>query len=77
VKTPGSVQPGIGMIRAMAPEARKNRSWVWAWEPAGQAIGHTPAEMFLASGLHEFGDLLQMKMNTIDDCINGDFFYAG
>lgn len=28
----------------------------------------------LASGLHEFFDALQVKMNTIDECISGDFF---
>jgi uncharacterized alpha-E superfamily protein len=28
----------------------------------------------LASGLHEFCDTLQAKMNTVDECILGDFF---
>ena len=29
---------------------------------------------FSSSGLHEFFDALQVKMNTIDECISGDFF---
>jgi uncharacterized alpha-E superfamily protein len=31
-------------------------------------------DSILAGGLHEFCDALQVKMNTIDDCINSDFF---
>jgi uncharacterized alpha-E superfamily protein len=31
-------------------------------------------EAILAAGLHEFCDAAQTKMNTIDECINGDFF---
>ena len=31
-------------------------------------------ESILAGGLHEFGDAAQTKMNTIDECISGDFF---
>jgi uncharacterized alpha-E superfamily protein len=30
-------------------------------------------ENILTGGLHEFCDALQVKMNTIDDCINSDF----
>ena len=31
-------------------------------------------EAILSGGLHEFFDALQTKMNTIDECILGDFF---
>ena len=31
-------------------------------------------EPILTAGLHEFCDALQVKMNTIDECILGDFF---
>jgi hypothetical protein len=31
-------------------------------------------EAILAGGLHEFFDAMQTKMNTIDECIFGDFF---
>jgi hypothetical protein len=31
-------------------------------------------ESVLTTGLHEFCDSLQTKMNTIDECINRDFF---
>jgi uncharacterized alpha-E superfamily protein len=31
-------------------------------------------DSILAGGLHEFFDALQLKMNTIDECISGDFF---
>jgi uncharacterized alpha-E superfamily protein len=31
-------------------------------------------ESILKAGLHEFCDGLQLKMNTIDECIHGDFF---
>ena len=31
-------------------------------------------ESILAGGLHEFCDAIQTKMNTIDECITGDFF---
>ena len=34
----------------------------------------TAVEAILAGGLHEFCDALQTKMNTIDECILGDFF---
>lgn len=33
-------------------------------------------ETILSSGLHEFCDSLQIKMNTIDECINTDFFFG-
>jgi uncharacterized alpha-E superfamily protein len=31
-------------------------------------------EAILSAGLHEFCDASQTRMNTIDECINGDFF---
>jgi uncharacterized alpha-E superfamily protein len=31
-------------------------------------------DAILSGGLHEFCDAAQTKMNTIDECINGDFF---
>jgi uncharacterized alpha-E superfamily protein len=31
-------------------------------------------EQILSTGLHEFCDAAQTKMNTIDECISGDFF---
>jgi len=31
-------------------------------------------ESILTTGLHEFCDASQTKMNTIDECISGDFF---
>jgi len=31
-------------------------------------------DSILAGGLHEFCDAVQTKMNTIDECISGDFF---
>jgi hypothetical protein len=31
-------------------------------------------ENILNGGLHEFCDAAQTKMNTIDECISGDFF---
>ena len=34
-------------------------------------------ETILTGGLHEFCDALQIKMNTIDECINRDFFGVG
>jgi hypothetical protein len=34
----------------------------------------TTVEGILAAGLHEFCDAAQTKMNTIDECISGDFF---
>jgi uncharacterized alpha-E superfamily protein len=34
----------------------------------------TSVEGILAAGLHEFCDAAQTKMNTIDECISGDFF---
>ena len=34
-------------------------------------------ETILAGGLHEFCDALQVKMNTIDQCIANDFFFVG
>jgi uncharacterized alpha-E superfamily protein len=33
-------------------------------------------ETILRGGLHEFCDALQVKMNTIDLCINSDFFFV-
>jgi uncharacterized alpha-E superfamily protein len=35
---------------------------------------YAQVEPILQSGLHEFFDGLQLKMNTIDECIRGDFF---
>jgi uncharacterized alpha-E superfamily protein len=35
------------------------------------------ADFILASGLHEFLDGLQARMNKIDECILGDFFVLG
>jgi uncharacterized alpha-E superfamily protein len=37
-------------------------------------LDFTRVESILAGGLHEFFDALQTKMNTIDECIFGDFF---
>ena len=37
-------------------------------------LDFTRIETILAGGLHEFFDGLQLKMNTIDECILGDFF---
>ncbi len=37
-------------------------------------LNFTQVEPILQSGLHEFLDGLQAKMNTIDECILGDFF---
>ncbi len=38
-------------------------------------LDYAQVEAILASGLHEFLDALQAKMNTIDEClIRGDFF---
>ena len=49
--------------------------------PSEQAMGvlrseldFTSVESILAAGLHEFCDAAQTKMNTIDECITGDFF---
>ena len=49
--------------------------------PCEQRLGRLRSELnyaqvsdILASGLHEFFDSLQRKMNTIDECIVGDFF---
>ena len=33
-------------------------------------------ETILTGGLHEFCDALQIKMNTIDECIRSDFFFG-
>jgi len=37
-------------------------------------LDFTNVETILAGGLHEFCDSAQTKMNTIDECISGDFF---
>jgi uncharacterized alpha-E superfamily protein len=37
-------------------------------------LDYAQVEPILKSGLHEFFDALQAKMNTIDECILGDFF---
>jgi uncharacterized alpha-E superfamily protein len=37
-------------------------------------LDYAQAESILEAGLHEFFDTLQTKMNTIDECILGDFF---
>jgi len=49
--------------------------------PSEQRLGILRSELdfaavdaILATGLHEFCDASQTKMNTIGECINGDFF---
>jgi len=49
--------------------------------PSEQRMGVLRSELdfaavdgILAGGLHEFCDAVQTKMNTIDECISGDFF---
>lgn len=37
-------------------------------------LDYAQADAIIARGLHEFFDNLQSKMNTIDECIFGDFF---
>jgi uncharacterized alpha-E superfamily protein len=37
-------------------------------------LDYTRVEAIVAGGRHEFFDALQTKMNTIDECILGDFF---
>jgi uncharacterized alpha-E superfamily protein len=37
-------------------------------------LDYAQVDPILRSGLHEFFDGLQLKMNTIDECIRGDFF---
>jgi uncharacterized alpha-E superfamily protein len=37
-------------------------------------LDYAQVEPILKTGLHEFFDALQLKMNTIDECIRGDFF---
>jgi uncharacterized alpha-E superfamily protein len=37
-------------------------------------LDYAEVETILQTGLHEFFDALQQKMNTIDECILGDFF---
>jgi uncharacterized alpha-E superfamily protein len=37
-------------------------------------LDYAQVEPILQSGLHEFFDGLQLRMNTIDECIGGDFF---
>jgi len=37
-------------------------------------LDYAQADPILRSGLHEFFDGLQIKMNLIDECIRGDFF---
>jgi hypothetical protein len=48
--------------------------------PSEQRLGLLRSELdyaqvdpILQSGLHEFFDALQAKVNTIDECIRGDF----
>jgi uncharacterized alpha-E superfamily protein len=36
-------------------------------------LDFTTVKSILAAGLHEFCDAVQTKMNTIDECISGDF----
>jgi len=37
-------------------------------------LDYAQVEPILQAGLHEFFDGLQLRMNSIDDCIRGDFF---
>ena len=37
-------------------------------------LDYTQVDSILAHGLHEFFDALQIKMNTIDECVRSDFF---
>jgi uncharacterized alpha-E superfamily protein len=37
-------------------------------------LDYAQAEAIIQSGLHEFFDSLQFKMNTIDECVFADFF---
>ena len=37
-------------------------------------LDYAQVDPILQSGLHEFFDALQQKMNTIDECVRGDFF---
>jgi uncharacterized alpha-E superfamily protein len=37
-------------------------------------LNFAQVETILQAGLHEFFDGLQVKMNTIDECVQGDFF---
>ncbi|MBZ5618586.1 MAG: alpha-E domain-containing protein [Acidobacteriia bacterium] len=37
-------------------------------------LDYAQVDAVLKAGLHEFFDALQTKMNTIDECISGDFF---
>jgi uncharacterized alpha-E superfamily protein len=37
-------------------------------------LDYAQVDAILMNGLHEFFDALQTKMNTIDECILGDFF---
>jgi uncharacterized alpha-E superfamily protein len=37
-------------------------------------LDYSQVDVILKGGLHEFFDALQTKMNTIDECILGDFF---
>jgi uncharacterized alpha-E superfamily protein len=37
-------------------------------------LDYAQAEPILQAGLHEFLDALEAKMNTIDECVRGDFF---
>jgi uncharacterized alpha-E superfamily protein len=39
-------------------------------------LDFTRVDTILTAGLHEFCDSLQTKMNTIDECINSDFFFT-
>jgi len=37
-------------------------------------LDYAEVEAILKTGLHEFCDAMQVKMNTIDECVLGDFF---
>jgi uncharacterized alpha-E superfamily protein len=39
-------------------------------------LDFTRVDTILTGGLHEFCDALQVKMNTIDECVNSDFFFS-
>jgi uncharacterized alpha-E superfamily protein len=40
-------------------------------------LDYSSVEAILLSGLHEFLDGLQVKLNTIDDCVQANFFAQG
>ena len=37
-------------------------------------LDYAQADAIIRAGLHEFFDSLQIKMNTIDECVYADFF---